>query len=78
VIGTRRGARRLAALLVDDVVAPDGQSRRETADVIAGSLHATCSQPKLPGVEDPGDYRPVRPVLEAIQRHFDEDEISGE
>lgn len=77
-LATRSAARRLARRLVDDVVAPEGQSRRETADVIAGSLHATCSQPELPGVDDPADYRPVRPVLEAVQQHFDEEEISGE
>lgn len=44
---------------------------------IANSLEATCRQPKLPGVSNPGDYRPVKPVLEAIQRDFDEEEITG-
>jgi hypothetical protein len=44
--------------------------------VFAESLHATCRQPKLPGVADPLDYRPVGPVIREVQREFDEDEIA--
>jgi hypothetical protein len=56
-------------------VAPPDHSEREVRGTIANSLEATCSQPKLPGVSDPADYKPVKPVLAAIQRDFDEDEI---
>lgn len=44
---------------------------------IANSLKATCSQPKLPGVADPANYKPVKPVLRGIQRDFDAEEMNG-
>jgi hypothetical protein len=74
---TKAAARRVAVKLVDRVVAPDGQPERQTIGIIAESLWATCRQPRLPGVEDVAKYRPVRPVLNAIQRDFDEEAISG-
>lgn len=58
------------------LVAPPDHSEHAVRGTIANSLKATCSQPKLPGVADPGDYRPVKPVLKAIQRDFDEDEMN--
>jgi len=67
----------LARKLVDRVVAPEHQSERETIGIIGESLYATCRQPRLPGAPRIGDYRPVKPVLAAIQRDFDEEEISG-
>lgn len=74
---TRAATDRLARRLVDQVVAPADHSARETAGIISESLYATCRQPKLPGVEDAGDYKPVEPVLKQVQRHFDTDEIGG-
>ena len=65
----RSRLRRVCRELVVRVVAPEGQREAETADTIAGSLRATCSQPGR------ADYRPVRPVLRAVQKHFDEEEI---
>lgn len=70
--------RRVALRVVDTLVAPDGQSRRTTAAKIVRSLRVTCAQPDLPGVRDPGDYRPVRPVLKALQAEFDGEEIFHE
>ncbi|HEX6715136.1 MAG TPA: hypothetical protein VF066_17230 [Thermoleophilaceae bacterium] len=74
---SRAAAHRLARKLVDRVVAPEGQSERETIGIIGESLYATCRQPRLPGVARMADYRPVKPVLAAIQRDFDEEEIAG-
>jgi hypothetical protein len=76
-LATRAAAHRLARKLVDRVVAPEGQSERETIGIIGESLYATCRQPRLPGVEDVRSYRPVKPVLAAVQRDFDEEEING-
>jgi hypothetical protein len=74
---SRAAAHALARKLVDRVVAPEGQAERETIGIIGESLYATCRQPRLPGVPRMADYRPVKPVLAAIQRDFDEEEISG-
>ena len=74
---TRQDARRVAQQLVDRVVAPEGQSERETIGIIAESLHVTCRQPRIPGVDDIDHYRPVKPVLREIQRDFDQEEIEG-
>ena len=74
---TRASAHRLARKLVDRVVAPPDHSERETIGTIGESLYATCRQPRLPGVKDVGAYRPVKPVLRAVQRDFDEEEIAG-
>ena len=63
--------RRLARRLVVRVVAPDGQSEAETADLIAGSLRATCRQAGR------ARHRPVEPVLRAVQRHLDEEAVFG-
>jgi hypothetical protein len=63
---------RVSRELVVKVVAPDGQSEAETADLIAGSLRATCAQPG--SARD----RPVRPVLRAVQQHLDEEAIFEE
>lgn len=73
---SRAAAHRLARRLVDRVVAPEGQTERETIGIIGESLYATCRQPRLPGVATAAGYRPVKPVLAAIQRDFDEEEIS--
>ena len=74
---TRTATHRLARKLVDRVVAPEHQKERETIGIIGESLYATCRQPRLPGVKNMAAYRPVKPVLAAIQRDFDEEEISG-
>jgi hypothetical protein len=74
---TRASAHRLARKLVDRVVAPEHQRERETIGIIGESLYATCRQQRLPGVKKAADYRPVKPVLAAIQRDFDEEEITG-
>lgn len=74
---SRAAAHRQARKLVDRVVAPEGQSERETIGIIGESLYATCRQPRLSGVPRMADYRPVKPVLAAIQRDFDEEEIAG-
>jgi hypothetical protein len=74
---TRTAAHRLARKLVDRVVAPEHQRERETIGIIGESLYATCRQPRLAGVKNMAAYRPVKPVLAAIQRDFDEDEING-
>jgi hypothetical protein len=74
---TRAAAHDLARRLVDRVVAPDGQSQRHTIGIIGESLYATCKQPRLPGVANMDRYKPVKPVLAAIQRDFDEQEITG-
>lgn len=74
---TRTASHALARKLVDRVVAPEHQRERETIGIIGESLYATCKQPRLPGVKDMRSYRPVKPVLAAIQRDFDEEEISG-
>jgi hypothetical protein len=58
------------------LVAPPDHSERAVRGTIANSLKATCSQPKLPGVADPDNYKHVKPVLMAIQRDFDEDEMN--
>jgi len=69
-------ARRQAVEFVADVVvAPAGQSRRETLGMIRRSLQKTCALTRLPNVDDPADYRPVRPVRQAVQNHFDQDAI---
>ena len=62
---------------MDRVVAPEGQSERETVGIIGESLYATCRQPRLPGVDDVDHYRPVKPVLREVQRDFDQEEIEG-
>jgi hypothetical protein len=77
VLRTRAASNRLAGKLVDRVVAPDHQSQRKTIGIIGESLWATCMQPTLPGVHDVATYRPVRAVLRAIQRDFDEQAITG-
>lgn len=74
---SRPAAHALARQLVDRVVAPTGQSERETIGIIGESLYATCRQPRLPGVKRMSDYQPVKPVLAAVQRDFDEEEIAG-
>jgi hypothetical protein len=74
---TRAASHRLARKLVDRVVAPVHQPERQTIGVIGESLFATCKQPKLPGVPDVAKYRPVLPVLKAVQRDFDEEAING-
>jgi len=74
---TRQAAHRLARKLVDRVVAPDRQAERETIGIIGESLYATCRQPSMPGVADMARYRPVKSVLAAVQRDFDEEEIAG-
>ena len=70
-IRTKAQAMRIARQVDHRVVAPDGQSRRETLDVIGGSLYATCRNPAL------RDYRPIGPVLREVQAHFDEEAIEG-
>ena len=74
---TRAASHALARKLVDRVVAPEQQRERETIGIIGESLYATCRQPHLPGVKDMKAYRPVKPVLAAVQRDFDEEEITG-
>jgi hypothetical protein len=74
---TKAAAYRLADKLTVRLVAPPDHSARDVQNAIAGSLYSTCGQPKLPGVADPADYRPVKPVLAGIQRDFDEEELSG-
>jgi predicted small lipoprotein YifL len=74
---TRAASDRLAGKLVDRAVAPYHQSQRQTIGIIGESLWATCRQPTLPGVRDVATYRPVRAVLKAIQRDFDEQAITG-
>lgn len=74
---TGREARRLARQLVDRVVAPEGQSGRETIGIIGESLYVTCRQARIPGVDDVDHYRPVKPVLREVQRDFDQEEIEG-
>ncbi len=59
--------KRVARRLVVRVVAPDGHSEAETADLIAGSLRGTCAQPGRP------DRRPVAGVLRAVQAHLDQE-----
>jgi hypothetical protein len=76
-LATKAAAHRVARKLVDRVVAPDGQSERQTIGIIGESLYATCRQPRLPGVADVKAYRPVKAVLAAVQRDFDEEEIAG-
>ena len=76
-LATRAAAHKVARKLVDRVVAPDGQAERETIGIIGESLYATCRQPRLPGVADVKAYQPVKPVLAAVQRDFDEEEIAG-
>jgi hypothetical protein len=63
-ITTLKDARRIAFRIDHMVVAPDGQSRRETVGILAKSLEATCSQ------DNPG-YKPVAPVLKVVQAEFD-------
>ena len=70
----RAAASRVAARLVDRIAAYE-ESRQEVRATIARSLLDTCRQPKLPGVEDPADYRPVEPVLDAVQAHLDEEAL---
>ena len=67
--------RRISDELTVRLVAPPDHSEREVRGTIANSLKATCSQPELPGVSDPADYKPVKPVLRGIQRDFDEEEM---
>jgi hypothetical protein len=74
---TRRAARQVARKLVDRVVAPEGQSERETIGGIGESLYVTCRQPRIPGVKDIDHYRPVEPVLREVQRDFDQEEVEG-
>ena len=74
---TRAATHALARKLVDRVVAPEHQGERETIGIIGESLYATCKQPQLPGVKNMKTYQPVKPVLAAIQRDFDEQEITG-
>ena len=74
---TKAAAHALARKLVDRVVAPPDHTDHQTIGTIGESLYATCRQPHLPGVKDAGDYKPVEPVLAAIQRDFDEEEIAG-
>jgi hypothetical protein len=76
-LASRPAAHELARKLVDRVVAPEHQSERTTIGIIGESLYATCRQPRLPGVKSVKEYRPVKTVLAAVQRDFDEDEISG-
>lgn len=72
---TKAAARRLALRLDHLLIAPEDQPRRITVRSLGDSLHATCRQPTLPGVEDPLDYRPVRPVIRQLQQEFDEHEL---
>jgi hypothetical protein len=58
-------------------VAPEDQPERETIGIIGESLYATCRQPRLAGIKNVEDYKPVKPVLAEIQRDFDQDEIAG-
>ena len=74
---TKAQATALARRLDHLLVAPEDQSRAITVRTFADSLHATCRQPALPGVDDPGDYRPVRPVVRQLQQEFDEHELEG-
>jgi hypothetical protein len=75
----RDGARRrVAERVVDRLVAPEGQSRRTTVRMVIDALRLTCSQPDLPGAGHPRDYRPVPPVLKALQTELDEEEIFHE
>jgi hypothetical protein len=76
-LSTRTAAHKLARKLVDRVVAPEDESERETIGIIGESLYATCRQPRLPGVKSVKAYHPVKPVLAAVQRDFDEHEING-
>ena len=62
---------RIARRVDHRVVAPDGQSRRETLDVIGGSLYATCRNPAL------RDSKPIGPVLREVQAHFDQESLEG-
>ena len=59
----------------DRLSAPPGQPRRRTIGIVRRSLQETCALPRLPGVVDPADYRPVKPVRQAVQNHFDQDAI---
>ena len=74
---TKAEARALATRIDHLLVAPDGQARATTLRTLSDSLHATCRQPTLPGVADPLDYRPVRPVVRQLQREFDEHALDG-
>ena len=70
-------SRQAIGFVADVVAAPDGHSRRETQALVRGSLEKTCALPSLPNVDDPADYRPVRPVRQAVQNHFDQEVIYG-
>lgn len=61
--------------VADVLVAPKGQGRAQTIGIVRRSLEETCGLPTLPNVDDPADYRPVKPVRQAVQRHFDQDAI---
>ena len=74
---TRAAARRLALELDYLLIAPEREPRRSVVATLANSLYETCRQPRLPGVDDPRDYRPVRPVIAQIQRDYDEEEIAA-
>ena len=61
--------------VADVLVAPPGQKRRETAAIVRRSLKETCALPMLPNMDNPADYRPVRPVRQAVQSHLDQNAI---
>ena len=70
-IRSRAQALRVARQVDHRVVAPDGQRRRETLDVIGGSLYATCRNPAMRRT------KPVAPVLREVQAHFDAEALEG-
>jgi hypothetical protein len=70
--------RRVAERVADRLVAPEGQSRQVTVRMVINALRLTCSQPQLPGAGKARDYRPVPPVLKALQAELDEEEIFHE
>lgn len=63
--------------MADVLTAPEGQARAETIGIVRRSLKETCGLSSLPGVDDPADYRPVKPVRKAVQSHFDQDAVYG-
>ena len=74
---TRAAAHRLALKIDYLLIAPEHESRRQVVGTLTNSLFATCRQAKLPGVANPLDYKPVKPILAQIQTDYDEEEVAG-
>jgi hypothetical protein len=70
-------AERVADKLSYLLIAPPDHSQREVSGTLAQSLFHTCRQPKIPGVADPLDYKPAKPLITQIQADFDEEMASG-